>query len=43
MSPGQTIWRKEKDGSWKNVVDIWNPEPAGKKQAPGITNNISIE
>jgi uncharacterized protein (TIGR02246 family) len=23
-----TIWRKQPDGSWKNVVDITNPEPA---------------
>ena len=23
-----TIWRKEADGSWKNVVDMWNAEPA---------------
>ena len=26
-----TIWRKEADGSWKNVVDIWNTDPAQKK------------
>jgi uncharacterized protein (TIGR02246 family) len=26
-----TVWRKQPDGSWKNVVDIWNAEPpAGK-------------
>ena len=22
-----TVWRKEADGSWKNVVDIWNVNP----------------
>jgi hypothetical protein len=22
-----TIWRREKDGSWKCVVDIWNDAP----------------
>ena len=22
-----TVWRKEPDGSWKNVVDMWNGEP----------------
>jgi len=22
-----TIWRREPDGSWKNVVDMWNTEP----------------
>jgi ketosteroid isomerase-like protein len=21
-----TIWKKQADGSWKNVVDIWNPD-----------------
>lgn len=26
-----TIWRKETDGSWKNIVDIWNAEPSQKK------------
>jgi ketosteroid isomerase-like protein len=26
-----TIWRKEADGSWKNVVDMWNAEPARNK------------
>ena len=25
---GYTIWRKEADGSWKCVVDIWNNPPA---------------
>lgn len=24
-----TIWRKDKEGNWKNVVDIWNAEPRG--------------
>ena len=26
-----TVWRKEPDGQWKNVVDAWNtaPPPAG--------------
>jgi uncharacterized protein (TIGR02246 family) len=23
-----TIWKKQKDGSWKNVVDIWNLNPS---------------
>ena len=23
-----TIWKKQPDGSWKNVVDIWNASPA---------------
>jgi uncharacterized protein (TIGR02246 family) len=23
-----TVWRKQPDGSWKNVVDMTNPEPA---------------
>ena len=22
-----TIWRKEPDGSWKNVIDMWNADP----------------
>ena len=26
-----TIWRKEADGSWKNIVDMWNAEPSQKK------------
>ncbi len=26
-----TVWRKEADGSWKNVVDIWNADPSKKK------------
>src|SRR5436190_13040538 len=25
---GYTIWRKEPDGNWKCVVDIWNNPPA---------------
>lgn len=23
-----TIWRKQDDGTWKNVVDIWNEDPS---------------
>ena len=30
FNKGVTIWRKEKDGSWKNVVDIWNADPSRK-------------
>jgi uncharacterized protein (TIGR02246 family) len=26
-----TVWRKEADGSWKNVVDMWNADPAQNK------------
>ena len=26
-----TIWRKEEDGSWKNIVDMWNADPSQKK------------
>ena len=26
-----TIWRKEDDGSWRNIVDIWNADPPQKK------------
>jgi len=22
-----TIWKKQTDGSWKNIVDIWNASP----------------
>jgi len=22
-----TVWRKEADGSWKNVIDMWNADP----------------
>ena len=25
---GYTIWRKETDGSWKCVVDLWNSPPS---------------
>ena len=25
-----TVWRKEADGSWKNVVDMWNADPSRK-------------
>jgi ketosteroid isomerase-like protein len=31
FNKGVTIWRKEADGSWKNVVDIWNTDPSQKK------------
>ncbi|HMK24836.1 MAG TPA: DUF4440 domain-containing protein [Chitinophagaceae bacterium] len=27
---GYTVWRKEADGSWKCVVDIWNSPPPSK-------------
>lgn len=23
-----TIWKKQEDGSWKNVVDMWNEDPS---------------
>ena len=26
-----TVWRKEADGSWKNVVDMWNEAPPPEK------------
>lgn len=26
-----TVWRKEADGSWKNVIDMWNADPSQKK------------
>jgi uncharacterized protein (TIGR02246 family) len=26
-----TIWRREKDGSWKCVVDIWNDAPPARR------------
>jgi ketosteroid isomerase-like protein len=26
-----TIWRKEANGSWKNIVDMWNADPSQKK------------
>jgi len=25
-----TVWRKQADGSWKNVIDMWNADPEGK-------------
>ena len=24
-----TVWRKEADGLWKNVIDMWNEDPDG--------------
>ena len=24
-----TVWRKQTDGSWKNVIDMWNADPTG--------------
>ncbi len=26
-----TVWRKDPDGSWKNVVDMWNADPSQGK------------
>ena len=26
-----TVWRKEPDGSWKNIVDMWNALPQQQK------------
>ena len=23
-----TVWRKQADGSWKNVIDMWNADPS---------------
>lgn len=31
FNKGVTIWRREADGSWKNIVDMWNAEPSQKK------------
>jgi ketosteroid isomerase-like protein len=28
FNKGVTVWRKEADGSWKNIVDMWNAEPS---------------
>ena len=25
-----TVWRKQDDGSWKNVIDMWNADPEGQ-------------
>jgi len=25
-----TVWRKQPDGSWKNVIDMWNADPSGE-------------
>ena len=30
FNKGVTIWRKEADGSWKNIVDMWNSDPSKK-------------
>lgn len=27
-----TVWRKQEDGTWKNVVDMWNADPAVELQ-----------
>ena len=26
-----TVWRKEADGTWKNVVDTWNADPSKRQ------------
>jgi len=31
FNKGVTIWRKESDGTWKNIVDMWNADPSRKK------------
>ncbi len=31
ISKGVTIWRKEADGSWKNVVEIGHDDPSQNK------------
>ena len=31
FNKGVTIWKKESDGSWKNIVDMWNADPSQKK------------
>src|SRR5210317_1224942 len=25
-----TVWRKDTDGNWKNVIDMWNEDPNGE-------------
>ena len=25
-----TVWRKDRAGDWKCVIDTWNPEPAAR-------------
>lgn len=27
-----TVWKKQADGSWKNVVDMWNADPTAWKR-----------
>jgi ketosteroid isomerase-like protein len=31
FNKGVSIWRKETDGSWKNIVDMWNSDPSRQK------------
>ena len=31
FNKGVTIWRKEADGSWKNIVDMWNADTPQRK------------
>jgi ketosteroid isomerase-like protein len=31
FNKGVTIWRKEADGSWRNIVDMWNADTSQKK------------
>lgn len=26
-----TVWRKQRDGTWKNVIDMWNADPTAWK------------
>jgi uncharacterized protein (TIGR02246 family) len=26
-----TVWQKQRDGSWKNVIDMWNADPTAWK------------
>lgn len=25
-----TVWRKDDDGNWKNIIDMWNEDPNGE-------------